>query len=149
MARNILDYTVTTEGRDKGKLFRLTEMPATKGEKWAMRAILALMGERVDIPKGFEKKGMSGMAELGLKMFASLKWESAEPLLDEMMECVQFVPDPSKPQIVRKLFPEDIEDISTLVILRKEVLNLHVGFSQAVANLVSRKEPTTAKAEPL
>jgi len=86
MARNVLDYTVTTDGRDKGKLFRITEMPASKGEKWAMRAILALMGERVDIPKGFEKKGMSGMAELGLKMFSSLKWESAVPLLDEMME---------------------------------------------------------------
>ncbi len=149
MARNVLDYTVTTDGRDKGKLFRITEMPASKGEKWAMRAILALMGERVDIPKGFEKKGMSGMAELGLKMFSSLKWESAEPLLDEMMECVQFIPDPSKPQIIRKLFPEDIEDISTLITLRKEVLTLHVGFSQAVANLISREKSTTVKTEKL
>jgi len=60
-----------------------------------------------------------------------------------------LIPDPSKPQIIRKLFPEDIEDISTLITLRKEVLTLHVGFSQAVANLISREKSTTVKTEKL
>jgi len=149
MARNTVDFTITDEGRDCGKVFRLTEMSAHQGEKWAMRALLALMGERVDIPKGFEKKGMSGLAEVGLKMFASLKWETAEPLIDEMMQCVQFIPDPAKPQIVRKLFPEDVEEIATYIKLRSEVLNLHVGFSQAVAGLISQKKQTAAKSETL
>jgi len=144
MARNTIDYIVTDEGRDCGKKFKITEMDAFKGEKWAMRALLALMGERVDLPKGFEKKGMSGIAEIGLKMFSSLKWETAEPLIDEMMTCVQYMPDPGNPLIVRALFPGDIEEIGTLFTLRKEVLNLHVGFSQAVARLTSN-EKTTAK----
>lgn len=148
MARNVLDYTITAEGRDKGKLFRLTEMYAMPGEKWAIRAILALMSERVDIPKGFEKKGMAGIAELGLNMFSSLKMEVLEPLLDEMMQCVQYVPDPSKPQIVRKLFPEDIEEIETIAALRKEVLMLHPGFSKVVAKLISRGNQATTEAAP-
>jgi len=147
MARNTFDFAIVDEGRDFGKKFRLTEMPAFQGEKWAMRALLALMSERVDIPENFAERGMAGMAELGLKMFSSLKWETAEPLIDEMMQCVQYLPDPGNPLIARKLFPEDIEEITTYLTLRKEVLTLHVGFSQAVARLVSDKKQATAKKE--
>jgi hypothetical protein len=45
------------------------------------------------------------------------------------------MPDPSKPQLVRKLFDEDIEEVMTLVKLRAEVFKLHVDFSQAGAIL--------------
>ena len=36
MARNVVNYTAT-DGRDKGKVFLLTEMSARQGEEWAMR----------------------------------------------------------------------------------------------------------------
>ena len=95
MARNTLNYTVTDEGRDKGKTFVLTEMPASRAEAWAMRAILALLANNVELPDGFERLGMAGMAEVGIKALSGLKWDVAEPLLSEMWDCVQIMPDPT------------------------------------------------------
>ena len=52
MSRKEMIYEVpAAEGnRDAGKRFLIVEMPATKAEKWAMRAILALMRGNVDLP---------------------------------------------------------------------------------------------------
>lgn len=131
MARKELTYTAE-DGRDKGKKFKLTEMGAAQAERWAMRALMALMKSGAEIPENFEKLGMSGMASLGLKAIAGLDWETAEPLLDEMMGCVQFMPDPAKPQVIRALFDQDIEEIQTRLKLRLEVFKLHTDFLQAV-----------------
>jgi hypothetical protein len=133
MARAVSNYTVDDEGRDKGKTFVLTEMPASRAESWAMRAILALMGGNPDIPEGFEAMGMAGMAEVGLRALGGLKWETAEPLMAEMWACVQIMPDPTRPHVVRALIEEDIEEISTRIKLRAEVFKLHVGFLKAAA----------------
>jgi hypothetical protein len=148
MARKTIDYTVVDEGRDKGKLFLLTEMPASHAESWAMRAILALMAGGVDLPEGFERLGMAGMAELGIKALSRLKWEDAEPLLTEMWQCVQIIPDPGKPQIVRRLIEEDIEEIATRINLRMEIWKLHVDFSKAAAPLNSAGSRVPARKKP-
>jgi hypothetical protein len=133
MPRAATTYTVTDNGRDKGKVFVLTELPASQAEAWAMRALLALTNAGVDIPVGFERMGMAGMAQVGIRALGGLKWEVAEPLLAEMWQCVQFQPDPSKPNILRPVFEEDIEDISTRIKLRAEVWKLHADFLKAVA----------------
>lgn len=144
MARNTANYTVQDEGRDQGKVFVLTELPASRAESWAMRALLALMASGVEVPEGFEHMGMAGMAEVGLRALSGLKWEVAEPLLAEMWDCIQFMPDPSKPHIVRKLFDEDIEEITTRVKLRAEAWKLHTGFLKAVAPSISGGSPEAA-----
>lgn len=137
MARNTANYTVTDEGRDQGKVFVLTEMPASRAESWAMRALLALMAGGVEVPEGFERMGMAAMAEIGIKALAGLKWEVAEPLLAEMWSCVQIMPDPSKPHVVRALIEQDIEEVATRLKLRAEVWKLHTGFLKAVAPSIS------------
>ena len=53
MARKVSNYTVTKEGRDLGKTFVITEMPASRAEAWATRALLALMAGGVELPDGF------------------------------------------------------------------------------------------------
>ena len=133
MARKTLQYTVQDEGRDKGKVFLITEMSASHAESWAARAILALMAGGVELPEGFERFGMAGIAELGIKALSRLKWEDAQPLLDEMWACVQILPNPAKPNIIRALIEEDIEEVATRVKIRAEIWKLHVGFSQAAA----------------
>jgi hypothetical protein len=133
MARKIAQWTVTDEGRDKGKVFLLTEMPASRAEAWATRVLLALMGSNTNLPENFADMGMAGLAELGLKAIAGLKWEVAEPLLEEMLQCVQIIPSPGKPQVVRALVESDIEEILTRFKLRVEVWKLHMDFLQAVA----------------
>lgn len=145
MARAKLNYTVTDENRDAGKVFVLTELPASRGESWAMRALLALMAGGVEIPEGFERMGLAGMAEIGLRAISGLRWEVAEPLLAEMWDCIEYMPDPSKPHVVRKLFEEDIEEISTRVKLRAEVWKLHTDFLKAVAPSISGNSAAAEK----
>ena len=144
MARKTTTYTVTDEGRDRGKVFLLTELAASKAESWAMRSILALMAGGVQMPEGFERMGMAGMAEVGIRALSGLKWEIAEPLLAEMWECVQAIPDPGKPHVVRALIEEDIEEIATRIKLRAEIWKLHVDFFKAVAPLTSDESQATA-----
>ncbi len=137
MARTTANYTIQDEGRDHGKVFVLTEMPASRAESWAMRALLALMAGGVEVPPGFDRMGMAAMAEMGIKALVGLKWEVAEPLLAEMWSCVQIMPDPTKPHVIRNLIEEDIEEITTRIKLRAEVWKLHTGFLKAVVHSIS------------
>jgi hypothetical protein len=145
MSRHKANYTVTDEGRDKGKLFLITEMGAEQAEAWAMRALLALMANNVELPEGFEELGMGGLAELGIKALSGLKWEAAKPLFDEMFQCLQYIPDPKKTHVVRALIPDDIEEVSTRLKLRMEILKLHTDFfTSAVPSLVATKRETAS-----
>lgn len=126
--RKEIDVTITDEGRDEGKTFHIREMPATRAEKWAMRALLAVARSGVELPDDFAGMGMQGIAIVGIKAITKIAFEDAEPLLDEMMECVTIKPDARNPAIQRPLIEGDVEEIATLIQLRQEVINLHVGF---------------------
>lgn len=145
MARSTINYTVLDEGRDKGKTFVLTEMAASRAESWAMRAILALIAGGVELPEGFERMGMAGMAEVGIKALSGLRWEVAEPLINEMWTCIQIMPDSSRPHVIRNLIEEDVEEVMTRVKLRAEVWKLHTGFLKAAAPSNSGESPASAK----
>lgn len=146
MARKTLNYTVTDKGRDFGKVFVLTEMLASKAERWATRAIFAIMNNNIELPAlpaDFEKNAsMAILMEMGIKALGSLKFEDAEPLLKEMLDCVQTMPDPSKPHILRALFEEDTEEVMTRIKLRKAVWSLHSDFFEAVAPSILQEQAT-------
>ncbi len=133
MARKTLTYVVESSGRDKGKTFLLTEMPATKAEDWAIRAILALGAANIEVPDGALQLGMAALAEIGLKKLFAIDALTLKPLLSELMECVEFVPNPQKPQVklTYPTFESQIEEVQTLLALKWEVLNLHLDFSLA------------------
>lgn len=133
--RKTLTVTVDNPGgRDHGKTFELTEMSAFKAERWAMRALLAVGAGNVQVPSPPPGSGMAGLLEMGLRSIFNLPFDQAEPLLEEMMECVRFVPDPKNP-IPRKIdkAADDIEEANTITFLRDEVFQLHTGFSLAGA----------------
>lgn len=144
MGRKLSQYKVTEEGRDKGKVFLLTEMSAAQAEAWAMRVLLALSASNVELPPDWEELGMGGLAELGIRALGGLKWETAEPLLAEMFECIQAIPDPSKMQMVRQLVDSDIEEVKTRLNLRAEVWKLHMDFLGAVVPSISPTKRATA-----
>jgi hypothetical protein len=132
MARKTKTVIIQQEGRDNGKHFYLTEMPASQAEKWAARAFLALAHAGVELPKEVAGMGMAALAVVGLNTFAGVSWTEAEPLMDEMMLCVQVKPDPAKhPELIRGLVEDDIEEVVTRALLKTEVLELHTGFSLA------------------
>lgn len=138
-------YPVEEKGRDQGKVFLLTEMTARQGEEWAMKVLLALMASNVNLPEGFENLGMAALAQMGLKALTGLKWEVLEPLLSEMMQNIEIIPDPAKTNVHRALVEDDIEEILTRLKLRAEVWNLNMGFLAAVAPSLLGKKPAAGK----
>ena len=143
--RHTAQYKVEDKGRDFGKVFLLTEMSARQGEEWAMKVLLALMASNVNLPDGFENLGMAALAQMGLKALTGIKWETLEPLLAEMMENIQIIPDAAKTNVHRPLVEDDIEEIITRVKLRAEFWNLNMGFLAAVAPSLLGKKPAAVK----
>lgn len=140
--RNEKLVVISKEGRDKDKQFLVMEMSATKAEKWAARALLALLKSGADLPDEAIQQGMAGLAAVGMKAFSGLPWELAEPLLDEMVPSFRFIMDPNaeNPALKhRPLVEEDIQEITTRYELRKEWIDLHFGFLLAA-------KPSTSKA---
>jgi hypothetical protein len=119
-------------------------MSAFAAEKWAAKALLALMKSGVEIPDDVANSGTAGLASIAMAAFGNVPPDSLIALLDEMMDCVQCVPDPRNPR-PRKLVEEDIEEVTTIFEIRKRLLDLHLGFSLA-AKL--SKSPASAAAEP-
>lgn len=139
--RKTLTVRIDADGkRDAGKAFLLTEMPAMQVERWAIRALLALSKSEVSIPPDIARSGLAGIASLGLRAISRIPFHEAEPLLAEMMGCVQIIPDPSRTHVVRPLIDDDIEELATMGRLRMEVFTLHTGFSPPAGLLASAKE---------
>ncbi|MEX3614235.1 MAG: hypothetical protein VB141_10900 [Burkholderia gladioli] len=123
--RKTATITIDAEGRDKGKVFVITELSAYDSEEWAGRALFALMNAGVEIPENIAEAGLAGVAALGIQSLTRLPFEAAKPLLDKMLECIQIQPSSS---VVRNLIEGDVEEVATLIRLRKEVLGLHLDF---------------------
>lgn len=139
MPRKTTIYTVTSEDRDIGKKYLITEMPASRAEKWAARAFLAMAHSGIEIPANIMDAGFAGLALMGLRSLAGVNFDEAEPLLDEMMTCAKFLPNGMPIESARVINEEygDVEEPSTLVKLRAEVFKLHINFSMADAILTS------------
>lgn len=127
--RHSIDITIEEEGRDKGKTFRITEMPAWRGEEWGIRVLLALTKAGADVPD--PKMGLAGVKIAGLQAMSGLAFQDLKPLLDEMMECVVRVPNSKDSAITRALVDDDTEEVTTRIRLRAEVFNLHTAFLKA------------------
>ena len=125
MARKTKKITIDSKGRDHGKIFLITELDAWSAEAWATEALFAMMNAGVDIPEGIEQAGLAGVAALGLAALTKVQYDKAKPLIEKMMSCVIIQPSP---EVVRELIPDDIEEVGTLLLLKKEVLLLHLDF---------------------
>lgn len=130
---------IETEGRDKGKMFHITELSATQSEEWATRALFVMMNCGVEVPDNLLSAGLAGIAAIGIKSLSKVPYEMAKPLFDEMMGCIAIVPDPKQPLVKRgyggvgPLIEDDIEEVSTRLQLRKAVLDLHLDFFLSAA----------------
>lgn len=155
MARKTKILSIPSTGdktsRDAGKHFLITEKPAVQAEKWAARALMAAANAGIDIPPEVIKMGAGAALAIGLRALLSMSFADAEPLLDEMLQCVEIVPDPKRPEVVRSLDEEDVEEVATLLLLRSEVIEIHTGFSIAafLSNLGKAASSTEPAADPL
>ncbi len=149
MARKTKQIIISSENpnnRDKGKLFIITEMSAMDAERWASDALHGLAQSGIGLPEDFRNAGTAVIAQIGIKALGGMPAETLHNLMDRMMQCVSYVPDPQKPMINRipdgKVVQDDIEEISTLVRLRGEWFSLQTGFNLAdVKSLAAPKAP--------
>jgi hypothetical protein len=155
VARRTKRVTIIAEGRDKGKVYELTEMPADQGERWATRAILALANAGAKLPDGALATGTAGLEMswrnvlvTGIQAMQGLTEPSVRPLLDELKPCMSYVPpQPGVP--TQPIFPGEnsqVEDFQTWYTLYFEYLQLHLGFS--LAGMLSTSESQDPQASP-
>jgi len=145
MARKEATFTAEI-GRDKGKQFHITEMSASQAENWAIKGILAVGNAGIEIPEDLASQGMAGLMAIGYMNLLKVPFDSAKPLLDEMMSCVQFVPSAG---IKRPLIEDDIEEVSTRLKLRKAVWDLHMDFFLGASKSTSESEGQESKSNSL
>ncbi|MGH6878759.1 MAG: hypothetical protein ACREHV_15465, partial [Rhizomicrobium sp.] len=134
-------------GRDAGKVYLITEWPAARAEKWALKAFLAYNRGGGELPLDqVAGMGMEGIFVLGVQTFLRGQMQSTEviPILDELLDCVQMIRDPTKRGPDGRVIAtpiasdDDIAEVKTRLWLRSEVLRVHVNFSVAgaVSNLI-------------
>ena len=133
---------VATAGRDKGKRFLITEMPARKGHKWATRLLLALLGSGVEIDEDIAERGLAGVATVAMQAIGKVHPDIAMPLMDELLDCVQSVQDLG----TRKWIDDDFEEIATIFQLQRAVFQMHIEpfISGGPSTSASTKEAATA-----
>lgn len=142
--RETRTITIDKEGRDKGKTFVLTEMPASKVEKWAARVLIAAFTGEVpaSVLEASRVSNAGALATALNQVLKGLDWQTVEPLYDELLDCVAIVPNPDKPEAKVQLRPSNvdnfIEEVGTLARLRLAVLELNFAFFSDAAGSFSR-----------
>ncbi len=140
--------------RDAGKHFLITEWPAERAEEWAFRMIIAYNRGGGQVPVEAISGGMEAIFWLGINTFLRGQMQADEiiPILNELMECVKIIRDPSAKGpdgvVASDLIAgaNDIWEIRTRLWLRSEVLRVHTNFS--MADLLSRLMSEVAKHSP-
>lgn len=123
-----------TEGRDAGKTFLVMEMPCSKAEKWFARALCAMLPG--DIPADVRDLAKTSSAAAFMRVMQaglhSLKWETAEPLYDDLLPQIYVLPKGSaeaRIQLKASNIDAHVQDFATMYRLRGAVLELSLGFS--------------------
>lgn len=124
MARKTCRVTIDADGRDKGKTFVLTELPALDIERWTVRLILALGKNGVSLPGVNVDSGFAGIAGVLWALMAQVSPEEAETLMATMLEGLKI----DEGKITRNLVPDDIEEAETLLQIRLAWVDVHAGF---------------------
>jgi len=152
MARKTRDITIE-KGRDQGKTFRIQEMPVSRADKWANVLLASAARGGVDVRSmDFQKMaevfnindsaedaikagrnidvvgGILELANLSIAAIGNITADVFQASMDELVEaCVEVVPSGGKPREMISI-DDEIEDLKTLWILRKEAFALHVDF---------------------
>lgn len=135
MSNGLKTKTVTIEkGRDAGKTFLITEMPAIQADEWAHRLLEQAANSGVDLKNvdalSVDTKSMKGMIEIGAQVFTILgriPYEiSRQMKFDILDSCVKIVPKSGDARTC--LWDQEIEDFQNFTILAAHAIGIHVDF---------------------
>ena len=168
--RHTREVVISEVGRDEGKIFILTEMPAEEGELWASRA-LELLDQAFSLVRARDpsivasavaeaaaadkneadsdapvNKGMAGLAIKSRPFTLPTARALQDPSLDNLWDYIKFQPkDRSAPPQTIFRDPEacQIQEWRTRLKLRMEFLDLHTGFFSPANPSASKGVPAT------
>lgn len=130
--RKVIEVTINDRGTDK--TFRITEMAATKLEKWIAKATLIVLG-KLNLSDEEKSAGVqAAMADIsmnGFGGFRDIEFERIEPLYDTLLDCVEMKIASIYMKAEPATLDAQIEDVQTLFKLRLEVLKVNLGFFAA------------------
>jgi hypothetical protein len=129
--RKIQTITITADGRDQGKVFKLEEMAARPAKRWERNFLACMVQNRIEIPDDLQNAGLGAVLAAVMKLTLGMHGPEVDALHDELLACVAIHPDPKRMEIVRPLIESDIEEPATIDQLEDEVCKLHTGFSIA------------------
>lgn len=137
-------------GRDAGKKYKITEMPAEQAFDWGCKALLAMAKSGVNIPDDIVEQGMAGVALVVVRAVGGLEFMSINSLKKELLGCVSIYVDPKANSLhVRPITGQgDIEEARTIYDLCVAVIELHLGFSiaEGLSKLVNKSTTPSAAA---
>lgn len=135
MSNGLKTKTVTIEkGRDAGKTFLITEMPAIQADEWAHRLLEQAANSGVDLKNvdvlNIDTSDMKGMIEIGAQVFTILGKIPAEVSrqmkFDILDRCVRIVPTSGDARIC--VWDQEILDFANFTILAAQAIGIHIGF---------------------
>lgn len=143
-----------SENRDAGKKFLLTEVDAITAEEWGLRALMTLGTSGVVVPQELANLGLIGAVIVGYQAFMGAKQEELLPLWREMLP--KTVKSNPSPGVLLPYDPSLFEEVSTLLHLRQQVMELHTGFTfaelaqrfQTLGSAVSTANSQTTQTSP-
>lgn len=126
-------YTIT-KGRDEGKSFKITEMPAMKADEWAHRLFYEASTSGLNLKEvdvlNLDTKSMQGMIEIGAmvgSIFGRIPPERSRELKFELLDtCVRIIPKGGDAREV--LWNDEIKDMKNFTILAAQAIGIHIDF---------------------
>lgn len=136
------------EGKPVELHFKLTQMSAIKQERWINRVVALFVSSNAKDMGSVQSILGSGKIESIMALFNGLKYEDIEPLYNELLECVQYIPDKDNPSYTQPMTAKNadtvITDVRNLYTLRFE--SLKINFSFFLNALQPPKEKATEEA---
>ncbi len=131
MGRNSERVVIDAPGRDLGRVFILTEMDSWAALMITAKIAHALSLSGINVPE--VAKSPEGLAEGGIRLMSYIAPAVAEPILNELRDCIGVMPPKAKAGAVpQPLIPENQpHEIKTWFTLLTKLYYLHLGFSPA------------------
>lgn len=145
MARKQIEITITDEGRDRGKTFQITEMPATEAQEIATQLLVAALNCGMELKGDVFNMGMADLWQAGFSVIEQVPYHFLKPILDRFDRCAMYLD--KQTNFARKLADGDIEEVKTFFKLRAAAIKLHFDFFDLGGGLTSgqpQENQTTA-----
>ncbi|EKS7767154.1 hypothetical protein ACW6AV_001651 [Edwardsiella piscicida] len=132
--RKQITYIVEDNNRDRWKEFIITEMSAWDADEMA-QDLFRSMGESnfTGVPPDVIAMGCAGLATLGMNVLSVAPPEVSRNLRDRLIATVEVVIRHDGGQQIRKVIPEDFEEVETIRKLLDRVFEVNFSFLSIAA----------------